>query len=75
MNLHTLAGTFDSDFRGEVSIMLVNMGDESVEIEKGMRVAQMILIPVIKAEIKEVKSLSESKRGKKVFVLLGLKKL
>jgi dUTP pyrophosphatase len=75
MNVHTVAGTFDSGFRGEVSIMLVNMNDKSVEIEKGMRIAQIILIPIVKAKITEVKKLSETKRGEKGFGSTGMKEI
>jgi dUTP pyrophosphatase len=73
MNVHTLAGTFDSAFRGEVSIMLVNMSDETVEIEKGMRIAQMILVPVAKAKLSEVKQISKTARGEKSFGSTGMK--
>jgi dUTP pyrophosphatase len=75
MNVHTVAGTFDSGFRGEVSIMLVNMNDKTVEIEKGMRVAQIILIPIVKAKIVEVKKLSDTERGKKGFGSTGMKEI
>jgi len=72
MNVHTAAGTFDPGFRGEVSIVLINFGDEEVMVEKGMRIAQMIIIPVTRVEVKEVKSLSETERGKKSFGSTGL---
>ncbi len=75
MNVHTVAGTFDSGFRGEVSIMLVNMNDKSVEIEKGMRIAQIILVPIIKADIKEVKKLSSTERGERSFGSTGMKEI
>jgi dUTP pyrophosphatase len=75
MNVHTVAGTFDSGFRGEVSIMLVNMNDKTVEIEKGMRIAQIILIPVVKAKIVEVKKLSDTERGEKGFGSTGMKEI
>jgi dUTP pyrophosphatase len=75
MNVHTVAGTFDSGFRGEVSIMLVNMNDKTIEIEKGMRIAQIILIPVVKAKIVEVKKLSDTERGKKGFGSTGMKEI
>jgi len=67
MGLHTSAGTFDPAYRGEISVVMVNFGDEEVEIEKGMRIAQMIILPIVKANIKEVKSLSSSGRGEKGF--------
>ena len=75
MNVHTVAGTFDSGFRGEVSIMLVNMNDKTVGIEKGMRIAQIILLPVARAKIEEVKKLSDTERGKKSFGSTGMKKI
>ena len=75
MNVHTVAGTFDSGFRGEISIILVNMNDKTVEIEKGMRVAQIILIPVSKAKLVEVKKLSETERGDKSFGSTGMKEI
>ncbi len=75
MNVHTVAGTFDSGFRGEVSIILVNMNDKSIEIEKGMRIAQIILVPIVKAKITEVKKLSETNRGEKGFGSTGMKEI
>jgi dUTP pyrophosphatase len=75
MNVHSVAGTFDSGYRGEVTIMMVNMNDKTVEIEKGMRIAQIILVPVVKARIIEVKKLSETERGKKGFGSTGMKKI
>lgn len=75
MNVHTVAGTFDSGYRGEVSIMLVNMNDKTVEIEKGMRIAQIILVPVARAKIVEVKKLSDTERGKKGFGSTGMKEI
>ncbi len=75
MNVHTVAGTFDSGFRGEVSIMLVNMNDKTIEIEKGMRIAQIILVPIVKAKITEVKKLSSTERGDKGFGSTGMKEI
>lgn len=75
MNVHTVAGTFDSGFRGEVSIMLVNMNDKTVEIEKGMRIAQIILVPIVKAKIVEVKKLSQTERGERSFGSTGMKEI
>jgi dUTP pyrophosphatase len=75
MNVHTVAGTFDSGFRGAVSIILVNMSEETVEIEEGMRIAQIILIPVVKAKIQEVKKLSNTERGEKGFGSTGIKEI
>lgn len=73
MGIHTTAGTFDPGFRGEVSIILVNLSEETQYIETGMRIAQMIIIPVIKPKIIEVEELSETKRGEKSFCSTGMK--
>lgn len=74
MNVHSVAGTFDPGYRGEVSVILVNFSDEEVEIEKGMKIAQLIILPVTKVKVQEVKSLEETKRGSKGFGSTGLKK-
>lgn len=68
MGVHTVAGTFDPGFRGEVSVVLVNFADESVQIEKGMRIAQMIVIPVVRAKIREVRELKKTERNDKIGV-------
>lgn len=75
MGVHTCAGTFDSGFRGEVSIFLVNLSEEIKYIEKGMRIAQMIIIPILKPKIVAVKELSLTERGEKSFGSTGLKEL
>ncbi len=56
-------GTIDSDYRGEIKIILVNISAEEHIIENGDRIAQLIIQPVMKAEWIEVKILNESKRG------------
>lgn len=73
MNVHTAAGTFDPAYRGEVSVVLINFGEESIQIEKGMRIAQMIIIPIVKVKIKEVKSLPVSDRYDRGFGSTGMK--
>jgi dUTP pyrophosphatase len=73
MNVHTAAGTFDPAYRGEVSIVLINMGEEEVEMEEGMRIAQMIILPVARVKIKVVETLSETQRGEKGFGSTGIK--
>jgi dUTP pyrophosphatase len=75
MDVHTVAGTFDSGFRGEVSIILVNLNDKTIEIEKGMRIAQIILVPIAKAKISEVKKLSQTERGDRSFGSTGMKEI
>lgn len=56
-------GTIDADYRGEVKVLLVNLSDQEVEIEDGMRIAQMIISQHETIDWKEVDSLSETKRG------------
>ncbi|HEY7090230.1 MAG TPA: dUTP diphosphatase [Tepidisphaeraceae bacterium] len=60
-------GTIDSDYRGEVKVPLINLGRETFTIERGMRIAQMLILPVPKVKLVEVKSLDETKRGKGGF--------
>lgn len=56
-------GTIDADYRGEVKVILINLGDEPFVIERGSRIAQMVIAPVLQAEIVEVEELSETARG------------
>ena len=56
-------GTIDSDYRGEIKILLINLGAETIEISHGMRIAQMVIAPVVQASLQEVDSLSDTDRG------------
>jgi len=56
-------GTIDADYRGEVKILLINHGSENFEITRGMRIAQMIVAPVMQVNIIEAESLSDTARG------------
>ena len=56
-------GTIDADYRGEVQVLLVNHGSESVEITRGMRIAQLVIAAVARVELCEVTSLDETPRG------------
>ena len=56
-------GTIDSDYRGEVKVILANLGSEPFEIRRGERIAQLVPAPVLKAEFREVDSLDETHRG------------
>ena len=56
-------GTIDADYRGEIQVLLVNLGGESVSITRGMRIAQLVIAPVIHAQLREVASLDETPRG------------
>jgi dUTP pyrophosphatase len=56
-------GTIDADYRGEVKVILINLGQEAFIIKRGERIAQMIIAPVTRAELKVVAELDETKRG------------
>ena len=56
-------GTIDADYRGEIQVLLVNLGGESVSIARGMRIAQLVIAPVSHAQLREVASLDETSRG------------
>tara|TARA_A100000164_G_scaffold270424_1_gene242372 strand:+ start:1507 stop:1944 length:438 start_codon:yes stop_codon:yes gene_type:complete len=64
-------GTIDSDYRGEIKIIIYNHGDKDFIINNGDRVAQMILSPVIKMELEEVNNLPETIRGESGFGSTG----
>ncbi len=64
-------GTIDSDYRGEIKIILINLGKDIFEIKKNDRIAQMIVCPIIKVELEEVESLPETVRGKGGFGSTG----
>jgi dUTP pyrophosphatase len=56
-------GTIDADYRGEIQIIIVNLGQESFTVERGMRIAQLIVAATMQALICEVASLDETTRG------------
>ena len=56
-------GTIDSDYRGEVKVILANLGSEPFEIRRGERIAQLVPAPVLQAEFREVETLGETSRG------------
>ena len=64
-------GTIDADYRGEVQVLLVNLGPESVDITRGMRIAQMVIAAVARAELREVAALDETARGSGGFGSTG----
>jgi len=61
--IKTMAGVIDSSYRGEIKILLHNLSAEEFKIEKGTKIAQMLIQPVEQKEIIEVESLDETKRG------------
>ena len=66
-------GTIDADYRGEIKVILINLGQETFKVEKGLRIAQMVVCPVMQAQLKEVEDLNETKRGKGGFGSTGTK--
>ena len=56
-------GTIDADYRGEIQVLLVNLGGEAVAITRGMRIAQLVIATVARAQLREVASLDETARG------------
>lgn len=72
--LHCLAGVVDSGYRGEIGIVMINLGKEEFKINKGDRIAQMLIQMVERVEIEEVEELGESFRGESGFGSTGLKK-
>ena len=64
-------GTVDSDYRGEIKIILINLSKKSFVVKSGDRIAQMILCPVIKTKLREVKKLPRTLRGKGGFGSTG----
>ena len=65
-------GTIDSDYRGEVEVILVNLGKEPFIIKSGDRIAQMVISPVFRAEVSEAEKLSETGRGAGGFGSTGV---
>jgi dUTP pyrophosphatase len=56
-------GTIDSDYRGEIRVILLNAGDEPFTLKRGDRIAQLVIAPVVAAELQLVDELDETARG------------
>jgi dUTP pyrophosphatase len=65
-------GTIDADYRGEIQVLLINHGREPFAVSRGMRIAQMILAPVARAQLREVVDLDETARGTGGFGSTGV---
>ena len=65
-------GTIDSDYRGEVEVIIINLGDKDFTVKNGDRIAQMVISPVIRAAISETDTLSKTERGSGGFGSTGL---
>jgi dUTP pyrophosphatase len=66
-------GTIDADYRGELKMLAVNLGEEAFTIKHGDRIAQMVIAPVIQANISETDDLSKTERGEGGFGSTGVK--
>ena len=64
-------GTIDSDYRGEIKVLLYNFGKNNFEVLNGLRIAQMVLCPIVKGKLKLVKKLPKSIRGRGGFGSTG----
>ena len=64
-------GTIDSDYRGEIRVILINHGAEPFRIERGMRIAQLVVAPVVRAVWHELEVLEQTERGTKGFGSTG----
>jgi dUTP pyrophosphatase len=64
-------GTIDADYRGEVQVLLINLGSEQVAISRGMRIAQLVIATVARAHLTEVVTLNETSRGSGGFGSTG----
>jgi dUTP pyrophosphatase len=65
-------GTIDSDYRGEVAVIVINAGKEAITINNGDRIAQLVFAPVTKAALVEADTISETKRGEGGFGSTGI---
>ena len=66
-------GTIDADYRGEIKVILINLGKEKFIVENGMRIAQMVVCPIVQAEFEEVNELSITDRDSGGFGSTGNK--
>jgi dUTP pyrophosphatase len=64
-------GTIDADYRGEIQVVLINLGTESVVVTRGMRVAQLVVAPVVRAVLRPVSQLGVTLRGSSGFGSTG----
>jgi dUTP pyrophosphatase len=70
-NMHRLAGVVDSGYRGEIKIVMTNLSTEAFPIEKGMKIAQMLIQPIVKVKVAESEVLDETTRGENGFGSTG----
>ncbi|GHV06800.1 deoxyuridine 5'-triphosphate nucleotidohydrolase [Clostridia bacterium] len=65
-------GTIDEGYRGEISVILINLGEQNFTVERGMRIAQMVVAPVTRVEIEIADALEASERGARGFGSSGV---
>lgn len=65
-------GTIDAGYRGEIGVIMINHGKQAFQVLAGMKIAQMVIAPLLRANIEEVSSLSDSVRGEGGFGSTGL---
>ena len=75
ITLTNCVGTIDSDYRGEVQVLLINHGDKAHVFKRGDRIAQLVIIPIPRIEVIEVKDLAASARDRGGFGSTGLEQL
>ena len=66
-------GTIDSDYRGEIGVVLINHGTESFSVTRGMRIAQLVIAPIVQAHVRVVEKLDQTARGQGGFGSTGVK--
>jgi dUTP pyrophosphatase len=71
-HLHVIGGVFDETYRGEYTIILVNLGENPYTIEKGSKIAQLLIQPILQPEVVEVPRLDDTVRGGGKFGSTGL---
>ena len=72
ITLPNAPGTIDSDYRGELGVILVNLGEQTFEVTHGMRIAQMVIAPVVQAVFQRVEMLGDTTRSSSGFGSTGL---
>lgn len=70
--VHKLAGVVDAGYRGEVQVVMINLGNAPYEIKKGMKIAQMLIQPISEVEVIEAEDLDDTLRGEDGFGSTGL---
>lgn len=72
VSLVNTPGTIDADYRGEISVIIINLGDDDFVIARGDRIAQLVVMPVLRPQIVEVTDLSNTQRGAGGFGSTGV---